>query len=115
MSQFDFEKDLRNDRASFDRVRKLSPTRFRFRFKNSQGVDVWELSHWSINSIESTNAVDTVDSNTFADCNAGRQANPTLSPEFSDFSKSYQSVHFTSVKCKEPAPGEYTLARASTA
>lgn len=37
---FDFEKDLRSNRASFDHVRNVSPTRYRFRVVDSQGRDI---------------------------------------------------------------------------
>ena len=40
---FDFEKDLRNDRESFDKIRNLQPTRYRFIVKNAQGVDIRTL------------------------------------------------------------------------
>ncbi len=40
IAQFDIEKQVRNDRESFDTVRKLSPTRFRFRVLDSEGRDV---------------------------------------------------------------------------
>jgi len=44
ISQFNFEKDLRNDKQSFDRVRVLSPTRYRFRVMNAQGVEIRAVS-----------------------------------------------------------------------
>ena len=34
---FDFEKSLRNDKASFNTVRNLSPTRFRYQILDSHG------------------------------------------------------------------------------
>jgi len=37
VSQFDFEKSLRTDQESFDTVRKLSPTRFRYEIRDSRG------------------------------------------------------------------------------
>ncbi len=39
-SLFNFEKELRNDRESFDTIRKLSPTRYRFRIVDSAGHDI---------------------------------------------------------------------------
>ncbi len=39
-SLFDFEKELRNDRESFNRICKLSPTRYRFRILDPEGCDV---------------------------------------------------------------------------
>lgn len=38
INQFDFEKSLRNNRASFNTVRKLSPTRYRYRILNADGI-----------------------------------------------------------------------------
>ncbi len=40
ISMFDFEKDLRNDRVSFNQVRKLSPTCYRFRVVDAAGQDI---------------------------------------------------------------------------
>ncbi|MEE9336270.1 MAG: hypothetical protein V3U65_19445, partial [Granulosicoccaceae bacterium] len=37
INQFDFEQSLRNDKKSFNTVRKLSPTRFRYRILDSHG------------------------------------------------------------------------------
>jgi len=37
ISQFDFEKSLRTDQESFNTVRKLSPTRFRYQILDSHG------------------------------------------------------------------------------
>ena len=45
---FDFEKNLRNDRESFDKIRKLQPTRYRFIVKNAQGVDIRTLPAQSV-------------------------------------------------------------------
>ena len=40
INQFDFEESLRNDRESFNKVRHLSPTRFRFRIMDKNGHDI---------------------------------------------------------------------------
>ncbi len=37
INQFDFEQSLRNDKKSFNTVRKLSPTRFRYRILDAHG------------------------------------------------------------------------------
>lgn len=42
-SQFDFEKTLRRDRDSFNTVRKLSPTRYRFRVLDANGYDIRDI------------------------------------------------------------------------
>lgn len=39
----DVEQELRNDRASFSQVRKLLPTRFRFRVVNRDGLDIRDV------------------------------------------------------------------------
>ena len=39
LSMFEFESDLRNDKASFNKVRKLSPNRYRFRIVDNKGQD----------------------------------------------------------------------------
>ena len=39
-SMFNFEKELRNDRESFNNVRKLSPTTYRFRVFDADGRDI---------------------------------------------------------------------------
>jgi len=44
VSLFDFEKSLRTDEASFNTVRKLSPTRFKYRILNSHGQNISERS-----------------------------------------------------------------------
>ena len=40
LSMFEFESNLRNDKASFNKVRKLSPTRYRFRIVDAHGQDI---------------------------------------------------------------------------
>ena len=46
-SLFDFENTLRNSTDSFNAVRKLSPTRYRFRIVNAQGHDILDQSNAS--------------------------------------------------------------------
>ena len=45
LTLFDFEKALRNDRSSFDKLCKLMPTRYRFRVVDSQGRDIRNAPH----------------------------------------------------------------------
>ena len=40
LSLFNVEKELRNDRASFNQVRTLLPTRYRYRVVNAEGRDI---------------------------------------------------------------------------
>jgi hypothetical protein len=47
ITMFSFEKELRNDRNSFDRVRLLAPTRYRFRLVNGDGQDI-RMSHYPV-------------------------------------------------------------------
>jgi hypothetical protein len=44
-SMFDFEKELRNNRESFNKVRKLSPTTYRFRVFDADGRDISASDH----------------------------------------------------------------------
>jgi len=41
-NQFDFEKDLRSDWESFNSVRQLMPSTYRFRILNADGLDITE-------------------------------------------------------------------------
>jgi hypothetical protein len=60
ISMFDFEKELRNDKTSFNTVRKLTPTCYRFRVVNAQGQDIRNHSNASFNEgdIQSTYQAD---------------------------------------------------------
>ncbi len=44
-SMFNFEKELRDDRASFNEVRKLSPSNYRFRVIDADGIDIIVKNH----------------------------------------------------------------------
>ncbi|MDB4223681.1 HNH endonuclease, partial [Granulosicoccus sp.] len=44
-SMFNFEKELRNDKESFSKVRKLSPTTYRFRVFDADGRDISVRHH----------------------------------------------------------------------
>ena len=44
ISMFDFEKELRNDKASFNKVRTLIPTSYRFRVVDAHGKDIRDHS-----------------------------------------------------------------------
>lgn len=47
-SMFDFEKELRNDKESFNRVRRLSPTNYRFRVFDADGRDISVSHHTNV-------------------------------------------------------------------
>ena len=51
---FDIERDLRNNRESFDYIRKLSPTRFRFRVMDRDGRDVRDVEWHDSTRVEKT-------------------------------------------------------------
>jgi len=89
ISQFDFEKDLRNDKWSFDRVRMLSPTRYRFRVMNAQGVDI----------------------RTITDIAAGADPVVKDAQDAGNSQHTYQSghptKHSTRIVCSEPEPEVY--------
>ncbi|MFK8079947.1 MAG: DUF222 domain-containing protein [Granulosicoccus sp.] len=80
-TMFDFEADLRNDRESFDKIRKLSPTRYRFRVIDAEGRDIRHRF--------------TVKANT---------SYPEADTE-SETSNNFKQS--TRVDCAEPAPGGY--------
>ena len=80
IGMFNVESELRNNRESFDRVRNLSPTRYRFRTINALGQDIRH------NSTGQSTAADT-------------QSTPHLYPDDPD-----QSIR---VECREPASGTY--------
>ena len=85
-SLFDVEKSLRNNRDSFDTIRKLSPTRYRFRVMNAQGVDVRAVYYTSVGlNSPGFNLIDTCDSF-----------------DTGGSSISYQPRHSTRVECAEP-------------
>ena len=91
LSLFDFEKNLRNDRESFDTIRKLSPTRYRFRVKNAQGVDVRALTD--------------VCSSTYVAVVADRPGTDTRNTSSSP--PSYQPRHSIRMECGEPECAPY--------
>jgi len=80
IGMFNVESELRNSRESFDRVRNLSPTRYRFRTINALGQDIRH------NSTGQSTATDT-------------QSTPYLYPDDPD-----QSIR---VECREPVSGVY--------
>ena len=55
ISLFDFERDLRNDRESFETIRKMSPTRFGIRVMNAEGVDIRTLPNFSVEANQPVN------------------------------------------------------------
>ena len=78
---FDFEKDLRNDRESFDKIRNLQPTRYRFIVKNAQGVDIRTLPAQS------------VDKDSLGADSQGASSSPD----------SYKILHSARAACSEPS------------
>ena len=94
---FDFEKDLRNDRESFDTMRKLQPTRYRFIVKNAQGVDIRTLPAQSAErNLFGADVPDTTDT-----LDATNKSDTTGSPD------SYQIRKAARAACSEPKSGAY--------
>ena len=88
-SLFDFEKDLRNDRESFDTIRNLQPTRYRFRVKNAQGIDIRTLPAESV----------------------VRDSLGADAPDASGSPDSYQIPHSAGAECAELSPDyQYAIA-----
>ena len=85
-SLFDVEKRLRNNRGSFDTIRKLSPTRYRFRIMNAQGVDVRAVYSTAV-------GFDSPGFNLMDTRNSSDSSRPPIS---------YQPPHSTRVECAEP-------------
>ena len=79
---FDFEKDLRNDRESFDKIRNLQPTRYRFIVKNAQGIDIRTLPAASVE----------------------RDPLGAHAPDASGSPDSYQVLHSARAECAESSP-----------
>ena len=84
-SLFDFEKDLRNDRESFDMARNLQPTRYRFRVKNAQGIDIRALPASSVE----------------------RDSLGADKQDTSGLPDSYKPVHSARAECAEPESAAY--------
>ncbi len=53
-SMFDFEKELRNNNKSFNKIRKLSPTTYRFRVFDNDGRDIRGRHHAYVNDYTKT-------------------------------------------------------------
>ena len=94
---FDFEKDLRNDRESFDLMRNLQPTRYRFRTKNAQGVDIRALPAQSVER-DSPRA----DSPCATDTSVAANTSDTTG-----LPDSYQIRQSARAECSEPKPVAY--------
>ncbi|MDB3935435.1 HNH endonuclease [Granulosicoccus sp.] len=125
VSLFDFERELRNNRESFDTVRKLSPTRFSYRVLNAQGVDVRTLSdatvgislidnnlrhpdfHDSGSGDPSSHDSRLHDQGSCNPCSCDTDSRDTNSRDAGDAPKSYRPRHSTRVDCSEPDPEIY--------
>ena len=90
------EKNLPNDKESFDTIRKLSPTRYRFRVMNAQGVDIRALPAISDRTISDRNTVET-----------DAFENDVL--DTSGPPGSYRTRYSTRVECVEPELGAFNL------
>ena len=84
-SLFDFEKDLRNNRESFNTIRHLSPTRYRFRVKNAQGIDIRTLPALPFD----------------------KDSLGADSPDASGLPDSYEILHSAGAECAEPESVAY--------
>ena len=86
-SMFEFETTLRNSRESFNTVRKLSPTRYRFRIIDAQGKDILDRPNAGID--DARNGPDY--------CRIAPVPRMGIHPRCG-------SMH---VDCREPAPNDY--------
>ena len=93
LTVYNIEKELRNDRESFNQVRTLLPTRYRFRVVDAEGNDIRTLS--SVN--DSTVIVSSV--------NAGRGETHFASSPAHSTSAHSTSAHSTRVEYGKPKTG----------
>jgi hypothetical protein len=99
-TMFDFEKELRSDRDSFNRVRKLSPTTYRFRVFDADGRDI-RGSHDANNSHYTKTCK--ADIPTLLNSQI-RQS--VLKPVHH---YGFGPSHSTRIECAEPKPGYYSF------
>ncbi len=98
LNQFDFEESLRNDRESFNTIRQLSPTRFRFRIVDCNGHDVINAELADTGAVQKQDDHSTrIESKIFAD---------TSPVDFDYIESMNQSMHW---QCKEPPPAAYCI------
>ena len=111
---FDFEKSLRNDKASFETVRKLSPHRFRFQFLDSYGQAVSGRSvdahqqDVSIDNFESTR----VESNDAIHAHTDHRSNTRCSeafPEIYYHKKTFNHDQWHAPALSYDAPSHYRM------
>lgn len=88
-SMFDFEKDLRNDKESFNKVRRLSPTTYRFRVFDADGRDIRVSGHAETGEAEIPTKRD------------------SYIPSKTVHHYGWGCNHSTRVECAEPQPGYY--------
>jgi hypothetical protein len=114
VSMFSFEKELRNDRNSFNRVRQLAMTRYRFRIVNADGQEIRVFNSaficQSANCTESTGTPNPA--GTFYSASASDTANTINTANTSNLEiqsplkgdNPYLSIHnhSTRVECGEP-------------
>jgi hypothetical protein len=107
ISMFSFEKELRNDRNSFDRVRMLASTRYRFRIVNIDGQDI-RMSHYSLNPNHSTH-VECGDPLVRDDSTRVECGEPLVRDDSTRVECGEPLIHndSTRVECAEPAAGYY--------
>jgi len=86
-SMFEFETVLRNSEESFNAVRKLSPTRYRFRIVDAQGKDILDQPNASFDNTKNW---------------------PAYQPHLIRQSP-HQPHDSTRVHCREPVQDEYDL------
>jgi len=114
LSLFNFEKELRNDRESFNTVRKLSPTRYRFRVVDAHGHAIRnrQTANADISASTAISSSTDISSNTDVASNTDVNSNTDLSSNTDKghihySTESTESAHSTRIECAEPAPGVY--------
>ena len=119
-SQFDFEKTLRDDKDSFNKVRKLFPTHYRFRVVDANGQDIRDEQTVSVDSIHVqspsrypvTTKVDGSDKNKRYDSSirnheSTRVDSPIRNHESTLVDSSIRKHESTRVECSKPSAEHY--------
>lgn len=111
ISMFNVEKELRNDRESFNKVRKLSPTQYRFRVVDANGQDI-SSGHYTTNDNSNCSDKHDVKLGSNADLPfVSKPMHPFVSKPIYPFGSNH--THSTRVECAEPESGFYHFFKSS--
>ncbi len=123
ITMFDFETTLRNSTDSFNAVRKLSPTRYRFRIVNAQGNDILDQPNTRSNDANNRPAYQPhlIHQSILQPCESAHESTPdtlynpaqksALGNEYeSALDNKHESTHdSTRIECREPFRNGYYI------